>query len=126
MLVPVFDEYAVGDAPDVDAAHLDGPAVGRNSEQVAGVCSAVGEAADDAVTGDDQVVHGYLDVGKAREERGPELAVGLASVGDEVVVVDVVRGEELVDQVRVVGVGHLDEGFSERVSGRGHVGLSGG
>ena len=40
--------------------------------------------------------------GKAGEERGPELAVGFASVGDEGVVVDVVLGDESVDQVRLV------------------------
>jgi hypothetical protein len=49
--------------------------------------------------------------------------VGLASVGDEVFVVDVVLGEESVLQVRVVGVDHLDVKVGELVFACGHVGL---
>ena len=124
-LVPVLDEHAVLDAPDVDAAHLDRFAAGGDAHQVSGVGAAVDEAAHDAVTGDHQVLHRDAHVGQGGEERGPELAVGLASVGDEGVVVDVVLGDESVHQVRVVGVEHLDEEVGEPVFGCGHVGLLG-
>src|SRR5262249_49476609 len=53
--------------------------------------------------------------GQTGEERGPELAVAFASVGDGVVVIDVVFGDESVQQGRVVRVGHLDEHGGGRV-----------
>jgi hypothetical protein len=77
------------------------------------VRAAVDEAADDAVAGDHDVLHGGDDVGQSDEEARPEGAVRLAAVRHDDVVVDVVRGDEAVDEIRVVGGEHVDVGVDE-------------
>ena len=90
---------------------------------VAGVGAAVDEAAHHAVTGDHQVLHGGAQIGQCGEERGPELAVRLAAVGDEGVVVAVVLGHEPVHQIRLVRVEHREVGLGEVLSVGIHVEL---
>src|SRR3954467_8788657 len=110
-LVPVLDEHAVRDPPDVDAPHLHRPAAGGDAQKVAGGGAAVHEAADDPVARDDEVLQGGAEVGQAGEEGGPELPVGLAAVRDDRVVVDVVLRGQPVDEVRVVRVDDLVVGL---------------
>src|SRR3954452_1939957 len=80
--VPVFDEHAVRDAPDVDGAHLYRMTARRDAHEVAGVGPAVDEATYHAVTGDHQVLHGGAQVRQGSEELGPELSVRLTAVGN--------------------------------------------
>jgi len=69
----------------------------------------VDEPADNAVAGDDQVLHSAADIGDGGEERSPELTVRLPSVTGEGVVVAVTLCHEPVEQARVVGVDHREK-----------------
>ena len=66
----------------------------------------VGESSDHAVAGHHQIVDCRFDVGKRREEAGPEGPVGFTSVCHERVVVDVVDSHKASDGVGIVVVQH--------------------
>lgn len=83
--------------------------------------TSVDEAANHAIAGDHQVLHGDAHVRQGGEEHGPELAVRLPSVGDEGVVVAVFIGHEPVHQVRIVVVEHREIGLGELLSVLIHV-----
>jgi hypothetical protein len=64
----------------------------------------VGESSDNAVSGDNQIVHGRLDVGKRGEEGRPPSPVGFTSICHERVVVDVVDSHKAIDGIGIVVV----------------------
>ena len=80
----------------------------------------VDKAPDHPVTGNNEILHRRRQVGQCSEEAGPELAIGFTAVADEGVVVPVIGSHESVDQVRVVLVEHLHEGFGKALCRGGH------
>src|SRR6202035_2484445 len=56
--VPMFGEHAVFHAPDIDGPHLDSPPGARDAHELAAVRPSIDEAADDTVTGDNDVLGG--------------------------------------------------------------------